>query len=39
MIHMTMTAITIPDGGIARAFALGIRSFGAFANSSAHTAR
>ncbi len=38
MMHMTTTGITIPDGGAARAFALGTDSFGAFQNGCAHTA-
>ncbi|GAA1964991.1 hypothetical protein GCM10009776_29770 [Microbacterium deminutum] len=38
MMHMTATGITTPDGGFARAFAVGTGSFGAFQNGRAHTA-
>ena len=38
MMHMNTFGITTPDGGVARAFALGTGSFGAFQNSRAHTA-
>ena len=38
MMYMTTTGITTPDGGAARAFTLGTRSFGAFLNGRTQTA-
>ena len=38
MMHMTLTGITTPDGGVTRAFALGTGSFGALTSVRAHTA-
>ena len=38
MMHMNTLGITTPEGGAARAFALGTGSFGAIQNGRGHTA-